>query len=110
MKELEETLEQKTGKEDFRTLKEEFNQLFKGQKKLAESRTEGKTWADILTNDEVTRNVEDILEKRIKKKDDEEKVRRGRMNNIIMHGIKEAKQGDSQKKKRGGHEENPADI
>ena len=33
MKEVEEPLEQKADKEDFRTLKENFNQLFKGQKR-----------------------------------------------------------------------------
>ena len=43
-KELEETLEQKAGKEDFRTLKE-FNQLLKRQMELAESKAEGKTWS-----------------------------------------------------------------
>ena len=42
MKELKETLKQKAGKEDFRTLKEEFYQMLKRQKKLVESRAEGK--------------------------------------------------------------------
>ena len=57
MKELEGTLEQKAGKEDFRTLKEEFNQHVKGQKKLAESRAENETWVDIMTNEEATKHM-----------------------------------------------------
>ena len=50
-----------------------------------------------MTNEEVIINVEGILEQRIKEKIDEEKISRGTMNNIIIHIIKEAKQGDSQR-------------
>ena len=43
-----------------------------------------------MNKEEVSRNVEDTIEKRLKGKD-EEKARRDRMMNITVHGITEAK-------------------
>ena len=54
-----------------------------------------------MTNEEVNRSIEKDLVKKIKEKY-EEKIRRGGMNSIIIHGIKDTKQGISQRRKEEG--------
>ena len=99
---LEEKINEKVDKEEIKQLKEDLKQIKEGQKKTAEEqekkiqeitshKTDGISWADIVSKEEVSKNVEDTIEKRLKEKEDEEKARRDRMKNIIVYGIKEAK-------------------
>ena len=44
-----------------------------------------------MSKEEVSRNVEDTIEKRLKEKDDEEKARRDKRKNSIVYWITEAK-------------------
>ena len=99
---LEETINEKVDKEEIKQLKEDLKQIKEGQKKTAEeqekkiqeiasNKTDGTSWTDIVSKEEVSKNVEDTIEKRLKEKENEEKARRDRMKNIIVYGIKEAK-------------------
>ena len=99
---LEEKIKDNVDKEEISQLKEELKEIKEGQKKTAEeqekkiqeivsTKADGTSWADIVSREEVGKDIEDTIEKRLKEKDDEEKARRDKMKNIIVYGIKEAK-------------------
>ena len=47
-----------------------------------------------MSKEEAEKEAEDKIEKRLKEKDDEEKARKDRMKNIIVHGLDEAEGAD----------------
>ena len=83
---LEEKKNKKVDKEEIKQLKEDLKQIKEGQKKTAEgqekkiqeiasNKTDGTSWADIVSKEEMSKNAEDTIEKRLKVKVDEEKTR-----------------------------------
>ena len=100
---LEEKINKKADTEEIKQLKEDLKEIRDGHRKTAEEQEKkiweiatnkpegGTSWADIVSKDEVSKNVEDTIEKRLKEKEDEEKARRDRMKNIIIYGISEPK-------------------
>ena len=61
---------------------------------MTEQKQKNNSWADIVSKEEAEKEVEDKIEKRLKEKDDEEKARKDRMKNIIVHGLDEAEGAD----------------
>ena len=80
---IEEKINQKVDKQEINQLKEDLKEIKDGQKKTAEeqekkiqeiasTKPDGASWADIVSKEEVSKNVEDTIEKRLKEKEDEE--------------------------------------
>ena len=74
---LEEKINEKVGKEEIKQLKEDLKQIKEGQKKtteeqekkileIASNKTDGTSCADTVSKEEVSKNVEDTIEKRLK--------------------------------------------
>ena len=98
---LEENINKKATKEDIQKLKNDLTTQKKVQdehdkklKELTEQKQKNNSWADIVSKEEAEKEVEDKIEKRLKEKDDEEKARKDRMKNIIVHGLDEAEGAD----------------
>ena len=100
MAKLENKINQKVDKEDIQKLKEDISSIKDGQRKvledqnkkikeIIETKQNSTSWADIVSKEEVNRNVNDTIDKRLKEKEEEEKARRDRMKNIIIYGINE---------------------
>ena len=56
-------------------------------KEIVDAKQNNTSWADIVSKEEVNKNVEDTIHKRLKEKEEWEKARRDRMKNIIVYGI-----------------------
>ena len=63
-------------------------------KEITDQKQKNNSWADIVSKEEAEKEVNDKIAKRLKEKDEEEKVRKDRMKNIIVHGIDEAEGTD----------------
>ena len=101
MNKLEDKMNRKADIEDIQKLKEDISTVNEGQKKLLEDQEKkikeiaekkqnnNTSWADIVSEEEVRKNVKETIDKRIKEKEEEEKARKDRMKNIIIYGINE---------------------
>ena len=89
-------------KEEIEQFKGDLKEIKEGKKKAAEeqerkiqeiasTKPDGTSWADIVSKEEVSKNLGDTTEKKLKQKEDEEKARGDIIQNIIVYGIKEAK-------------------
>ena len=74
-------------KEDQKKTKDEQE---KTMKEITDQKQKNNSWADIVSKEEAEKEVDDQIAKRLKEKDEEEKARKDRMKNIIVHGIEEA--------------------
>ena len=61
---------------------------------MTDQKQKNNSWADIVSKEEAEKEVEDKIEKRLKEKVDEEKARKDRMKNIIVHGLDEEEGAD----------------
>ena len=57
-----------------------------------------KTWADILETPE-KKTVEEAIEKQLRDRENEQKDRQNRMNNIIVFGLPETKATENEQRK-----------
>ena len=100
MTKLEDKIGQRADREDIQKLKDDITSIKDGQRKVLEdqdkkikeivdAKQNNTSWADIVSKEEVNKNVEDTIDKRLKEKEEEEKARRDRMKNIIVYGINE---------------------
>ena len=97
MDNLEEKIKNKVDKEEVDQLNEEIGSISKGQKQALEKQwkkiednllnhQKENTWK---INKEDIINVNDVIEKKIKEMDVEERARKDKRNNIVIFGIKE---------------------
>ena len=94
---LEEKMKNKVDKEKVDQLKEEIGSIRKGQKwalegqwkKIEENSLNHQRENTVKINKEDIISVNDVIEKKIKEKDMEERARKDRRNNIVIFGIKE---------------------
>ena len=102
---LEGELNNKASKKDLQQIKNDIVSIKDDQKKTKDEqdkklkeiivkKQDNKSWADIVSHKEAEKKVDDKIEKRLKEKDEEEKTRKDRMKNIIVHGIDEAEGTD----------------
>ena len=100
MTKLEDRINQKADREDIQQLKDDITSIKDGQrkiledqdkkiKKIVDAKQNNTSWADIVSKEEVNKNIEDTTDKRLKEKEEEEKARRDRIKNIIVYGINE---------------------
>ena len=97
MDNLEEEIKSKVDKEEVDLLKKEIKCMREGQKQAQEqwkkieekiiNKQENNMQGNI--NEEDLIKVNDVIEKKIKEKEDEERTRRERRNNMVVFGIKE---------------------
>ena len=94
---LEEKIKNKVDKEEVDQLKEEIGSISKGQKqaleeqwkKIEENLLNHQKENNVKKNKEDIINVNDVIEKKIKETDVEERARKDRRNNMVIFGIKE---------------------
>ena len=94
---LEEKMKNKVDKEEVDQLKEEIGSIRKGQKqaleeqwkKIEENLLNHQKENTVKINKEDIISVNDVIEKKIKEKDVEERARKDRRNNMAIFGIKE---------------------
>ena len=104
---LEEKMKNKVDKEEVDQLKEEIGSIRKGQKqaleeqwkKIEENSLNHQKENIVKINKEDIISVNDVIEKKIKEKDVEERARKDRRNNMVIFGIKEC-EGMSGKEKQ----------
>ena len=68
-------------------------------KEITDQKQKNNSWADIVSKEEAEKEMDDKIAKRLKEKDEEEKARKDRMKNIIVHGIDEAEGIDPLKRR-----------
>ena len=94
---LEEKIKNKVDKEEVDQLKEEIGSISKGQKqaleeqwkKIEENLLNHQKENKVKINKEDIINVNNVIEKKIKEMDVEERARKDRRNNMVIFGIKE---------------------
>ena len=94
---LEEKIKNKVDKEEVDQLKEEIGSIREGQKhaleeqwkKIEENLLNHQKGNTVKINKEDIVSVNDVIEKKIKEKDVEERTRKDRRNNMVIFGIKE---------------------
>ena len=94
---LEEKIKNKVDKEEVDQLREEIGSIREGQKqaleeqwkKIEENLLNHQKENTVKINKEGIINVNDVIEKKIKEKDVEERARKDRRNNMVIFGIKE---------------------
>ena len=102
---LEEKISSKANKEDIHEIRKDIKNLKNDHKKvqdeqekkikeITDQKQKNNSWADIVSKEEAEKEVDDKIAKRLKEKDEEEKARKDRMKNIIVHGIDEAEGTD----------------
>ena len=97
---LEEKMKNKVDKEEVDKLKEEIESIRKGQKQALEEQWKKieensvNHWKEntVKINKEDIISVNDVIEKKIKEKDVEERARKDRRNNMVIFEIKECEE------------------
>ena len=103
---LKEKMKNKVDKEEVDQLKEEIASIRKGQKQALEERWKKieenslNHWKEntVKINKEDIISVNDVIEKKIKEKDVEERARKDRRNNMVIFGIKECEEMSGKEK------------
>ena len=108
MDNLEEKMKNKVDKEEVDQLKAEFGSIRKGQKqaleeqwkKIEENSLNHQKENTVKINKEDIISVNDLIEKKIKEKDVEERARKDRRNNMVIFRIKECEAMSGKKNKK----------
>ena len=70
-------------------------------KSIEEGKEGRKSWADIMETQE-KKTVEEVIEKQLRDRENEEKDRQNRKNNIIVFGLSESKVTENEQRKNEG--------
>ena len=98
LKLLELNMQKKAESTELQDLQKRLEECEKNINRLQEDKQEGQTWADIVDSNE-KKTVEEVVEKSLKERDNEEKERQNRRKNIIIFGLPESKKSEPDERK-----------
>ena len=98
METIESSIQRKAEKTTVEEVQKKIEDIEKKIKIIEEGKEGRKSWADIMQTQE-KKTVEEVIEKQLRDRDNEEKDRQSRKNNIIIFGLPESKATENEQRK-----------
>ena len=98
IKSIETNIQRKAEQNTVKELQKKVEAIENKIKSIEEGKEVRKTWADILETPE-KKTVEEAIEKQLRDRENEEKDRQNRRNNIIVFGLPESKATENEQRK-----------
>ena len=98
IKSIETNIQRKAEQNTVEELQKKVEDIENKIKSIEEGKEVRKTWADILETPE-KKTVEEAIEKQLRDRENEEKDRQNRRNNIIVFGLPESKATENEQRK-----------